>query len=98
MKHAMALTVAVVVWLSAAAFAGAACDEGMSGACGADARECCWDTYYEEEAHPLRIIAYLIHPIGKLVEVAVTRPLHCLVSQPWAEPVFGYRQDPLKGY
>jgi hypothetical protein len=40
--------------------------------------------------HPLRYIAYVIHPIGMAVEYAVLRPIHWVVSQPNADKIFGH--------
>jgi len=46
--------------------------------------------YDDSEAHPLRIVAYALHPVGYLAEWLITRPLHRLVSQDDMAPVFGY--------
>lgn len=48
------------------------------------------DDYDDSQAHPLRIAAYLIHPIGFTLEWLVTRPFHELVAQPDLAPVFGH--------
>jgi hypothetical protein len=50
-----------------------------------------YDDY--EDAHPLRLVAYAIHPIGFSLEWLVTRPIHALVSQPELEPIFGHRSS-----
>jgi hypothetical protein len=50
------------------------------------------DEYDDLQSHPLRIAAYLLHPIGFATEWLVTRPLHELVSQPDLEPVFGHHR------
>jgi hypothetical protein len=50
-----------------------------------------YDDY--EDSHPLRLIAYVIHPIGFSLEWLVTRPIHALVSQPELEPVFGHQSS-----
>ena len=35
-----------------------------------------WDTSYPQDGdHPLRIVHYFVHPIGKVLEWTVTRPL-----------------------
>lgn len=48
------------------------------------------DDYDDSQAHPLRILAYIIHPVGFAAEWLLTRPFHELVSQPDLEPVFGH--------
>ena len=48
------------------------------------------DDYDDSQSHPLRIAAYLIHPIGYTLEWLVTRPFHELVAQPDLEPIFGH--------
>lgn len=46
------------------------------------------DTYEDSESHPLRIAAYVLHPVGVVAEWLVFRPFHYLVSH--AGPVFGH--------
>ena len=49
------------------------------------------DCYTEDQANPLRITAYLVHPFGWISEWIVTRPFHFLVSSSkGAESVFGH--------
>jgi hypothetical protein len=48
------------------------------------------DDYDDSQSHPLRLAAYLIHPIGYTLEWLVTRPFHELVAQPDLAPVFGH--------
>ena len=48
------------------------------------------DDYDDSQAHPLRLLAYIVHPIGYTLEWLVTRPFHELVAQPDLEPVFGH--------
>ena len=48
------------------------------------------DPYDDSQSHPLRILAYLIHPVGYTLEWLVTRPFHEVVAQPDLEPVFGH--------
>jgi len=48
------------------------------------------DDYDDSQSHPLRILAYLVHPVGYSLEWLVTRPFHELVAQPDLEPVFGH--------
>ena len=54
-----------------------------------------WDEYDDSQSNPLRIAAYLLHPIGWLTEWTVTRPLHILVSATKPqEAFFGHRPHP----
>jgi outer membrane protein OmpA-like peptidoglycan-associated protein len=47
----------------------------------------------ETEDHPLRILAYMVHPIGWVMREAVFRPLDYLIaSTPTSRSVFGYRE------
>lgn len=48
------------------------------------------DDYDDSQSHPLRLAAYLIHPVGYTLEWLVTRPFHELVAQPDLAPVFGH--------
>ena len=48
------------------------------------------DAYDDSQAHPLRLLAYIIHPVGYTIEWLVTRPFHELVAQQDLEPVFGH--------
>lgn len=53
------------------------------------------DEYDESQSHPLRVIAYLAHPLGVVWEWSVVRPLHALVSgSKELEYVFGHRPHP----
>lgn len=49
------------------------------------------DEYDGSQAHPLRVAAYLIHPIGYVAEWLIFRPFHYLVSLPQTEKAFGHR-------
>ncbi len=53
------------------------------------------DDYDDSQSHPLRVAAYLLHPIGWLTEWVVFRPFHFLVSatEP-QEAFFGHRPHP----
>lgn len=54
-----------------------------------------WDEYDDSQSNPLRIAAYLIHPIGWLAEWTIFRPFHLLVSTtPAQEAFFGHRPHP----
>lgn len=50
-----------------------------------------YDGYDDSQAHPLRLAAYALHPVGYALEWLVTRPIHALVSQPELTPVFGHK-------
>lgn len=58
------------------------------------------DAYDDSQAHPLRLAAYAVHPVGFALEWLVTRPIHFLVSQPRLERVFGHtpHENPFGGY
>lgn len=47
------------------------------------------DAYDDSQSHPLRIAAYLAHPLGYAVEWLVFRPFHFLVSS--YPDIFGHR-------
>lgn len=49
-----------------------------------------YDEYDDSQSHPLRIIAYVLHPVGYTLEWLLFRPIHAVVSQPELEPVFGH--------
>lgn len=49
------------------------------------------DAYDREEAgHPLRILAYALHPIGVLLDYGIMRPCHWLGHQPGLKVLFGH--------
>lgn len=58
------------------------------------------DAYDDSESHPLRLIAYAVHPIGYAVEWLVMRPLHFIHSQPQLEKITGHvaHENPYGGY
>lgn len=45
--------------------------------------------YDDSQSHPLRVAAYLLHPVGLAAEWLVFRPLYFVFSS--AGPVFGHR-------
>ena len=50
------------------------------------------DEYDDSQAHPLRVAAYAVHPVGVALEWIVFRPIHYLVAaSPETEYVFGHR-------
>jgi len=53
----------------------------------ASADDCKYD---DSQSHPLRILAYLVHPIGYALEWAIARPIHYVVSREGADIVFGH--------
>jgi len=72
----------------------APCPEPERVTTSAVSREVYWrtgaDAYDDSQSNPLRILAYLIHPVGFTLEWLVTRPFHEVVAQPDLEPVFGH--------
>ena len=48
------------------------------------------DAYDDTQSHPLRLIAYAVHPIGYAVEWLVMRPIHFGVSNRNVEKIFGH--------
>jgi hypothetical protein len=50
------------------------------------------DEYDENNAgHPLRLVAYILHPVGVLIEYAFLRPGHWFVSTEPMKTIFGHR-------
>ena len=47
----------------------------------------------EEAGHPLRVAAYVLHPIGYVLYHAIINPAHSLISLPGASQVFGHEGD-----
>jgi hypothetical protein len=52
----------------------------------------------DDDGHPLRIIAYALHPIGMLAEYGVTRPIHWFVSRKGLDKIFGHEANPTDTY
>lgn len=53
------------------------------------------DQYDDSQIHPLRVIGYLVNPVGVLLEWVVARPFHSLVSgTPEMEYITGHRPHP----
>ena len=49
------------------------------------------DEYDEEAAgHPLRIVAYVLHPVGVAIDYLILRPAHWIVSQEPMKTIFGH--------
>ena len=52
------------------------------------------DDYDATEAgNPLRLAAYLLHPVGVLLDVLILRPAHWLASQPVIAELVGHDTD-----
>ena len=49
--------------------------------------------YDDGQAHPLRLVAYLVAPAGYLAEWLVTRPFFRIVSPMRSAPIFSYTQQ-----
>lgn len=47
------------------------------------------DRYDDTQSHPLRVAAYLLHPVGLAAEWLIFRPLHFVFAS--SGPVFGHR-------
>lgn len=59
------------------------------------ARQAVADEYDDSQSHPLRVLAYIVHPVGVLAEWVLARPFHFLVSAtPELEYIFGHRPHP----
>ncbi len=41
--------------------------------------------------HPLRLVGYALHPVGLVLEFAVMRPVHWVVSRPHLDVAFGHQ-------
>jgi hypothetical protein len=49
------------------------------------------DDYDSTEAgHPLRIVAYVLHPVGVMLDYLLMRPAHWLVTHEPLKTVFGH--------
>jgi hypothetical protein len=44
----------------------------------------------EYSAHPLRIAAYILHPIGVILDVLIVRPAHYIVMHEPFKTLFGH--------
>ncbi|MEK6601877.1 MAG: OmpA family protein [Candidatus Binatota bacterium] len=53
------------------------------------------DEYDDSQSHPLRVVAYVTHPVGIVLEWLIARPFHFLVSgTPEVEYLSGHRPHP----
>jgi hypothetical protein len=51
------------------------------------------DTYDPQKAgHPLRIVAYALHPAGVMLDVLLMRPAHWLVTRESMARLFGHER------
>jgi hypothetical protein len=41
--------------------------------------------------HPMRVVAYVLHPVGIAAEYVIARPIHYVVSQPDLDIIFGHQ-------
>lgn len=64
-----------------------------AGAGIAQANEIPEDSYVDGFSHPLRVVGYLLSPIGFTAEWLVFRPLHYIISRPDLHNVFNYDPD-----
>ena len=46
--------------------------------------------FSDPDSHPLRLVAYALHPAGCAIEWLVIRPIHAVLSQPQLEHFFGH--------
>jgi len=52
------------------------------------------DEYDETQSHPLRIVAYTVHPVGVLLEWMLLRPAHAIVSLKGLDYLVGHKPHP----
>ncbi|UCD59131.1 MAG: hypothetical protein JSV16_08590 [Candidatus Hydrogenedentota bacterium] len=50
----------------------------------------------EEAGHPLRVAAYILHPIGYVLYHGIVKPAHWFISLPGTREVFGHKEDPFQ--
>lgn len=43
--------------------------------------------------HPLRVVAYLLHPVGYLADLLIMRPAHWVVNQDGIRSLFGHTEN-----
>lgn len=91
-KHVVVLGIAAL-FLAGSASASSDMDDCLNytAEAGCGAYPGYYDGYDDSQAHPLRIAAYVVHPVGYALEWLVTRPIHALVSQPELKNVFGHK-------
>jgi len=47
----------------------------------------------ERAGHPLRVVGYVLHPIGVLVDTLVFRPAHWVISHEPLRSLFGHDES-----
>lgn len=47
----------------------------------------------QSSGHPLRIIAYVLHPVGVVIDTLIFRPAHWVVHHEPFTTLFGHDQD-----
>lgn len=57
---------------------------GLAGTASADEHD------PQESGHPLRVIAYVLHPLGVIVDTLVFRPAHWVVHHEPFQTLFGH--------
>jgi len=76
MKNLRILAVITGLWF----VLGSMPQQGLAGGCPRQATAGP-DCYDDTQSHPLRLLAYVVHPIGLIMEWTLTRPFHAFVSQ-----------------
>jgi hypothetical protein len=44
----------------------------------------------DDDGHPLRLVAHVMHPFGLALEYAIFRPVHDIASRPKLNIIFGH--------
>jgi hypothetical protein len=47
----------------------------------------------EESGHPVRVLAYLLHPVGVIIDYVLFRPAHWVVSHEPFQTLFGHEPE-----
>jgi len=47
----------------------------------------------ERAAHPVRIVAYVLHPVGVVLDYLIVRPAHWVVEREPFRTLFGHEAD-----
>jgi len=64
---------------------------GMALLCLAAASPVAADEYDPQRAgHPVRIVAYILHPVGVMLDVLIFRPAHWFGTLPVVDEFFGH--------
>lgn len=81
------LTVVLLIALSAAANAAGPSGNDTYGSSTYPYQQTGPAQYNQEDSHPLRIIGYILSPVGVALEYTIARPLHYLATQTFLQPV-----------